>query len=92
LTLRPVRQSLAGYYFFVRALGPTYISSNTLGERKQDNHFAFQAQIGFGYEKKMASGSTMLLQLSWKHFSNANLFSDNDGIDIPFVLSMGIRF
>ncbi len=33
-----------------------------------------------------------MLQVSFKHFSNANWFSDNDGIDIPFVLTFGYSY
>lgn len=79
-------------FFFVRALGPGYISENTLGTRKQDNHFAFQAQIGAGLEFEREDGKTFIAAISWKHFSNANLFEDNDGIDLPLMLNFGIRF
>lgn len=79
-------------YFFVRALGPSYLSDNSLGERQQDNHFAFQAQLGVGVTFAGSNGSERRLSISWKHFSNANLFSDNDGIDVPLVLSYGFRF
>lgn len=92
LTLWPTRESLQGWSFFVRALGPSYISSNNLGARKQDNHFAFQAQVGLGYEVDLGNNRALLLQASFKHFSNANLFHDNDGIDIPFVFSLGYKF
>jgi lipid A 3-O-deacylase len=80
--------SWARPFFFVRALGPSYISENALGTRQQAKHFAFQAQIGVGALIK----NKTLLMISWKHFSNANLFSDNDGIDLPLVLHVGVRF
>jgi len=78
-------------YFFVRALGPSYLSSNQLGERQQSNHFAFQAQVGLGLILDVG-GRPAMAALSYKHFSNAGLFSDNDGIDVPLVLSLGMRF
>ncbi len=90
LTLTPV--SNGQYYFFVQALGPSYISGNALGDRKQDRHFAFQARIGVGIRQQLDKNKMLLLQMSWKHLSNANLFSDNDGIDIPFVFSLGIYY
>ena len=92
LTLWPVHNSLQGYYFFVRALGPSYLSANNLGKRQQAEHFAFQAQVGIGYRKQLAANNAVLMQVSWKHFSNANLFDDNDGIDIPFVVSLGFAY
>jgi hypothetical protein len=79
-------------FFFVRALGPSYISENTLGERQQANNFAFQAQIGAGLEFGGEDGRRFVAAISWKHFSNANLFSDNDGIDLPLMLNFGVRF
>lgn len=92
LTLWPVSPSLQDTYFFVRALGPSYMSANRLGSRQQDNHFTFQAQVGVGYRKQLAGSRSMRFQISWKHFSNANLFADNDGIDIPFVLTLGFSY
>ena len=92
LTLRPKNPVMQDLFFFVRALGPSYISQNDLGEREQAKHFAFQAQVGIGYIWRKGDNKEFLLQLSWKHLSNANLFSDNDGIDLPFVLSTGFRF
>lgn len=93
LTLWPVSPRLNGAYFFVRALGPSYLSDNWLGEREQANHFAFQSQVGVGYRRKVANDAgNFMLQMSWKHFSNANLFNANDGIDVPFVFALGFSF
>jgi len=75
-------------FFFVRALGPSYISENSLGTREQAEHFAFQAQVGVG----AVINEKAIVTFSWKHFSNAELFQPNDGIDVPFVISGGIRF
>lgn len=82
----------AAPYFFVRALGPSYISANRLGARQQSRNFAFQAQVGVGANMELSGGRIATIALSWKHFSNANLFSDNDGIDLPLVLNVGISF
>jgi len=79
-------------YFFVRALGPTYLSNNSFGDRKQSRNFTFQAQVGLGLLFRTKSGKENFLFLSWKHFSNANLFSENDGFDFPIVLGFGLRF
>jgi hypothetical protein len=76
-------------YFFVRALGPTFIDGKRLGEREQAEHFVFQAQVGVGL---IAPDNDWFVAFSYKHFSNADLFSPNDGIDIPFVLTLGQRW
>ena len=79
-------------YFFVRALGPTYLNNNTLGDREQSRNFTFQAQVGLGILFKTKSNKENFLFLSWKHFSNANLFSKNDGFDFPVVIGFGLKF
>lgn len=87
-----ITPSWAEPYFFIRALGPSYISSSRLGDRQQAHNFAFQAQIGLGAVVRTRSGTELIMALSWKHFSNADLFDDNDGIDLPVVLNIGIKF
>ncbi len=52
----------------------------------------FQAQIGVGATIRTRNHAEVIISLSWKHFSNANLYDDNDGIDFPIVLNFGIRF
>ncbi|WP_444910926.1 acyloxyacyl hydrolase [Microbulbifer sp. TRSA005] len=91
LNLYPRQRSWGQPFFFVRALGPSYISSNYLGDRRQENNFSFQAQVGYGARINWRKKEDLVLMVSWKHFSNANFFDENDGIDMPFVLNVGIR-
>lgn len=77
-------------YFFVRALSPSYLSSTQYGEREQAKQFAFQAQIGAGLQ--FGANKQWLVSLSYKHFSNANLFQPNDGFDIPVLLNIGVQW
>lgn len=79
-------------YFFVRALGPSYISADKLGFRRQANNFAFLAQVGVGFAFDVGETQKANVSISWKHFSNANLFDPNDGIDVPFVIALGMQF
>jgi hypothetical protein len=100
ITLYPTKTSrIAGRsppwaepFFFVRALGPTYISDSTLGSRLQADSFSFQAQVGAGVLLNSGSEHRTVVAVSWKHFSNADLYTDNDGIDVPFVISVGMKF
>lgn len=78
-------------FFFVRALGPTYISDSTLGSRRQADSFAFQAQVGVGVLLNPGAERRIVVAVSWKHFSNADLYTDNDGIDVPLVISVGMK-
>jgi hypothetical protein len=89
LTLYPENPVKLNPFFFVRALGPSYISDNQFGSREQDNHFSFQSQVGIGIRPYITEKQQIKIMLSWKHFSNANLFHDNDGFDLPITLSLG---
>jgi hypothetical protein len=79
-------------FFFVRALGPSYISASTLGSRRQADSLAFQAQVGVGLQLNPGAERRGVVAVSWKHFSNADLYTDNDGIDMPLVISVGMTF
>ncbi len=92
INLYPRSQDWGQPFFFVRALGPSYISSNRLGEREQKHHFSFQAQVGYGAYLHFQDKRNAIISVSFKHFSNANIFSGNDGFDFPFVLSLGTSF
>lgn len=79
-------------FFFVRALGPTYISDSRLGTRRQADSFTFQAQVGAGVLLNSGAEHRTVVAVSWKHFSNADLYTDNDGMDVPLVISVGMSF
>ncbi len=72
--------------FIVRALAPTYLTNNQLGDREQGKHFAFQAMVGVGL--RWGERQQWQANINYKHFSNANLSSPNDGIDFPLVFSI----
>ena len=75
--------------FFVRALGPTWLSSRHLGDREQGRNFTFQAQVGAGLW--FGKDKDWLIALSYKHFSNAGLTSPNEAFDVPVLLTLGYR-
>ena len=77
-------------YFLVRFLGPSYLSERQLGDRKQGRNFTFQAGVGVGFSVPQSNNRDLHFTLMWKHFSNANLYDDNDGIDVPVVVSFGM--
>ncbi len=89
LTLLAVERWGVQPFFNVRALGPSWISGSTLGEQRQANHFAFQAQVGAGI--LFGSKREWFAAISWRHYSNAGLFSPNQSFDVPFVVSVGFR-
>lgn len=77
-------------FFFVRALGPTYLSERGLGERRQAYSWAFQSQVGVGaYVGETGQWTT---SVSFRHYSNADTGKPNEGIDGVLVLTLGHRF
>ncbi len=74
----------------LRALGPTYISNDRLGTRQQAKHFTFQSMAGAGL--RFGRKLQYELNLAWRHYSNANLFSDNDGWNFPVTLQFVFNF
>ena len=92
LTLFPSIKVALNPFFFVRALGPSYISENQFGLRSQDNNFSFQAQVGVGIRPYLTKRQQVKIMFSWKHFSNANLFKNNESFDLPFTLSIGFEW
>lgn len=92
LTLLADERSWGKPFFFVRALGPTYITATRLGAQRQANHFTFQAQVGAGVYLDRTENGRGFLSLSWKHYSNGSFFSPNDSIDLPVLLSIGLKF
>ena len=83
-------QTKVQLHLLLRALGPSYISHNHLGERKQAEHVSFQAMVGAGIRFGPAYGHE--LNLAWRHYSNANLLKDNDGWDFPLTLQWVLHF
>ncbi len=79
-------------FFFVRALGLSYISESMLGSRRQAESFALQAQVGVGVQLNPGADRRGVIAVSWQHFSNANLYRYNDGIDVPLVINVGMAF
>jgi len=77
-------------YFYVRTLGPTYLSETQLGERVQGNHFVFQSQLGLGLY--FGDNNTWLANIAYRHYSNARLSAPNDGIDALVLLTLGGRY
>ena len=64
-------------FFQVRALGPSWLSENALGERQQSRNFAFNARLAAG----IVTPNQWIVSLSYQHISNAGWSSQNDGWD-----------
>jgi hypothetical protein len=87
--LYPYQSALMHPYFLV-SVGPGYISQRRFGLNNQGAYFAFQSILGLGTE----IGYTKRVDLNLKlvHYSNAFLFTPNEGYNIMYVGSIGYLF
>lgn len=68
--------------FYIEAgLGIAYFSEEHLDEKSFGINFQFKQSIGFGYKINKDFEST----LKYSHYSNADLNSKNDGIDLVML-------
>lgn len=73
------------------SVGPTYLSSQIYGERKQGSHLALQSTLEVGTEWGKPN-SSIDLNLHLAHYCNAGLAKPNQGINILYILSIGYQF
>jgi hypothetical protein len=70
--------------------GPTYISKVLIDGEETGRHFTFQDVMGIGIfagEKKNINAGIRIA-----HYSNGNLFPQNNGVMIPLSFSLGYAF
>jgi lipid A 3-O-deacylase len=76
-------------YLFI-AYGPAYLSHKKFASREQGENFAFQGDIGAGFELgRNYSGIDVNIRMI--HYSNAGLFTPNQGFEL-YVVSIGKLF
>jgi opacity protein-like surface antigen len=74
------------------SISPSYISAKKFGNKEQGSHFVFQDTFGFGVEIGPPNGNKIDINYMFIHYSNANLFTPNNGYDIPAVVNIGYLF
>jgi hypothetical protein len=69
-------------------IGPTYISASTIDGIKTGTSFTYQDFMGFG----VFFGSSRQYNFDVKimHYSNGNIFTENAGVAIPLLFSIGL--
>ena len=77
-------------YFYYSVVAPTYISKTILDDHKMGGNFTFMDNMGtgvfFGQNKNLNA------ELKIGHYSNGNIFTDNEAVKIPLSLSLGYVF
>lgn len=77
-------------YLTYSLAGPTYISGKNIDGKKTGPAFTFQDMMGLGaYIGKNKSINT---EIRIGHYSNGNLFPENEGVMIPLTFNLGYTF
>lgn len=77
-------------YIIYSIAGPTFISRRHFGPANLGENFLFQDLLGFGIQfgKKHPVNLAAILV----HYSNGDIFTSNNGFDVPIVFSLGFAF
>jgi hypothetical protein len=77
-------------YFHYSIAGPSFISRTNIDNQDTGKHFTFQDFMGIGF---FAGKSRKLnLEINLNHYSNGNIFPNNDAVKIPFTFCVGYTF
>jgi hypothetical protein len=77
-------------YFNYSVAGPTFISRVNIDNHPTGRKFTFQDFMGMGIytgKKREVNAEIRIM-----HYSNGNLFPDNNGVKIPLTFTMGYAF
>lgn len=80
----------ADYYFYYSIAGPTYISKTIIDGQNTGRHFTFQDLLGIG--TFMGKQRKINAEIRIGHYSNGNIFPNNDGVKMPLTFCAGYSF
>ncbi len=80
----------ADLYFNYSVAGPTFISKVRVDNNKIGKKFTFQDFMGMGINTGKQRKINAEIRIA--HYSNGNLFPDNNGVKIPLTFNMGFVF
>lgn len=85
-----LRTKPADMYFYYSVAGPTYISRTVIDSVNTGKHFTFQDLMGMGIfagKKRQVNAEVRI-----GHYSNGNIFPDNEGVKVPLTFNLGFAF
>ena len=77
-------------YFYYSVAGPTFISKTMIDDINTGKKFTFQDLMGLG--TFMGKKRQINAEVRIGHYSNGNIFPDNEGVKIPLTFSFGYSF
>lgn len=85
-----LRTRPADLYFYYSVAGPTFISKTTIDSVNTGKHFTFQDLMGIG--TFAGKNRHINAEVRIGHYSNGNIFPNNDGVKIPLTFNLGYSF
>ena len=81
------RSKKTDLFFEYSVAGPSFISKTLIDNEKTGRHFTFHDFMGIGIFTGQKKNLNAGLRIA--HFSNGNIFSDNNGVKVPLTFSLG---
>jgi hypothetical protein len=80
----------ADLYFYYSVAGPTFISKTMIDNVNTGKKFTFQDLMGLG----IFAGTNRQVNAEVRigHYSNGNIFPDNEGVKVPLTFNVGFTF
>lgn len=80
----------ADVYFYYSVAGPTFISRAMIDNVNTGKQFTFQDLMGIG--TFAGKNRQINAEVRIGHYSNGNIFPDNEGVKIPLTFNVGYTF
>lgn len=80
----------ADFYFYYSVAGPSFISGTLLDGYLMGAHFTFQDTMGTGIflgKQRRFNG-----ELKIGHYSNGNIYTENEAVKVPLSIELGYTF
>jgi hypothetical protein len=90
LRFTAIRGQLVDYFIEYSVAGPTFISKNRLDDIELGRRFTFHDFMGIG--AFAGKNRNIYAGIRIAHYSNGNLFPQNDGVMIPLTFNLGYCF
>jgi len=81
------RSPKTDFFFEYTVAGPTFISKTLIDNEKTGKHFTFYDAMGIGVFTGKKKNINAGLRIA--HFSNGNIFPENNGVKVPLTFSLG---
>ena len=85
-----IRSKKTDFYLEYSVAGPSFISKTEMDGQHTGQKFTFLDQMGMGVFTGKQKNLNLGLRIA--HFSNGNLFPDNDGVMVPLTFNLGYCF